>query len=54
MKSLEDYYANLKSNLRTLDDNDFKKDFKKEIEVYGNNSDDYSYVYYIMKKEVRQ
>lgn len=50
----EDYYANLESNLRTLDDNDFKKDFKKEIEVYGNNSDDYSYVYYIMKKEVRQ
>ena len=36
------------------DDNDFKKDFKKEIEVYGNNSSDYSYVYYIMKKEVRQ
>ena len=34
--------------------NDFKKDFKKEIEVYGNNSGDYSYVYYIMKKEVRQ
>ena len=27
----EDYYANLESNLRTLDDNDFKKDFKKEI-----------------------
>ena len=50
----EDYYANLESNLRTLDDNDFKKDFKKEIEVYGNNSSDYSYVYYIMKKEVRQ
>ena len=50
----EDYYANLESNLRTLDDNDFKKDFKKEIEVYGNNSGDYSYVYYIMKKEVRQ
>ena len=50
----EDYYANLESNLRTLDDNDFKKDFKKEIEVYWNNSDDYCYVYYIMKKEVRQ
>ncbi len=27
-----------------------KRILKKEIEVYGNNSDDYSYVYYIMKK----
>ena len=50
----ESYYSNLESNLKKLEDNDFKKDFKKEIEVYGNNSDDYSYVYYIMKKEVYQ
>lgn len=46
----ESYYSNLESNLKKLEDNDFKKDFKKEIEVYENNSDDYSYVYYIMKK----
>lgn len=50
----ESYYSNLESNLKKLEDNDFKKDFKKEIEVYENNSDDYSYVYYIMKKEVYQ
>ena len=48
------YHQNLENNLKDLEDNNFKKDLKKEIEVYRNNSDDYSYVYYIMKKIAHQ
>ena len=48
------YYLNLENNLKDIEDNDFKKDLKKEIKVYKNNSDDYSYVYYIMKKIAHQ
>ncbi|WP_365907018.1 methyltransferase domain-containing protein [uncultured Methanobrevibacter sp.] len=53
-KDFESYYHNLKSNLKDLDNNSFKKDFKKEIDLYENNSDDYSYVFYIMKKSAYQ
>ena len=48
------YHQNLENNLKDLEDNNFKKDLKKEIEVYRKNSDDYSYVYYIMKKVAHQ
>ena len=48
------YYLNLENNLKDLEDNNFKKDLKKEIEVYRKNSDDYSYVYYIMRKVAYQ
>lgn len=50
----ESYYSALENNLKDLEDNNFKKDLKKEIKVYRNNSDDYSYVFYIMKKEAHQ
>lgn len=48
------YYLNLENNLKDLENNDFKKDLKKEIEVYKSNNDDYSYVFYIMRKANHQ
>ena len=49
-KDFKSYYSLLEKNLNTLEESNFKKDLKKEIEVYRNNSDDYSYVFYIMRK----
>ena len=49
-KDFKSYYSFLEKNLNTLEESNFKKDLKKEIEVYRNNSDDYSYVFYIMRK----
>ena len=50
----EDYYKKLEVNLNKLASDksakDFVKQLRKEIEVYRRNSDDYSYVFYIMRK----
>ena len=49
----ESYYVELEKNLNVLRSDksarDFVKQLKKEIDVYRSNSDDYSYVFYIMK-----
>lgn len=48
------YHKKLEKNLNTLTTDKSAKDFvgqlKKEIDHYSQNSDDYSYVFYIMKK----
>ena len=50
----ESYYEKLESNLNKIDSDKSAKDFvgqlRKEIGVYRRNSDDYSYVFYVMKK----
>ena len=47
------YHNQLEKNLNSLSSDksakDFVKQLKKEIETYRRNSDDYSYVFYIMK-----
>lgn len=49
----KDYHEKLEKNLNTLTSDKSAKDFvsqlKKEINHYRQNSDDYSYVFYIMK-----
>lgn len=49
-----DYYDKLEENLNSIKSDssakDFVKQLKKEINHYRKNSDDYSYVFYIMKK----
>ncbi len=48
------YYKKLEGNLNKLTSDksakDFVKQLRKEIDVYRRNSDDYSYVFYVMKK----
>lgn len=48
------YYGKLEKNLNSLSSDESAKKFtsqlKKEITTYRQNSDDYSYVFYIMKK----
>ena len=50
----EDYYQKLEKNLNSLSSDksakDFVKQLKKEINHYRTHSDDYSYVFYVMKK----
>lgn len=49
-----DYYSKLEENLNKLSSDKSAKDFtsqlRKEIRTYRQNSDDYSYVFYIIKK----
>lgn len=49
-----DYYAKLEENLNKLKSDKSAKDFvsqlMREIKTYRQNSDDYSYVFYIMRK----
>lgn len=49
-----DYFEKLERNLDALASDESAANFtgqlRKEIETYGRNSDDYSYVFYIMKK----
>lgn len=53
-KDWEDYYKKLERNLNSLNGDKSAKDFvsqlRKEINIYRQNSDDYSYVFYIMKR----
>lgn len=53
-KDWNEYYNKLEKNLNSLSSDKSAKDFitqlKKEITTYRQNSDDYSYVFYIMKK----
>ena len=55
-KEFVNYYSKLENNLNQLKSDksakDFIKQLKKEIEVSKN--EDYSYVYYIMRKSNRQ
>ena len=48
------YFKELECNLNKISSDksakDFVKQLKKEIEVYRHNGDDYSYVFYVMKK----
>lgn len=50
----ESYHRKLECNLNKISSDksavDFVKQLRKEIEVYRQNSDDYSYVFYLMKK----
>lgn len=50
----DEYYQKLEKNLNSLGSDksakDFVKQLKKEINHYRTHSDDYSYVFYIMKK----
>lgn len=50
----DDYYSKLEDNLNKLNSDKSARDFisqlKKEIQTYRRNSEDYSYVFYIMKK----
>ena len=50
----KDYHKKLEKNLNLLSGDKSAKEFvgqiRKEIENYRRNSDDYSYVFYIMKK----
>lgn len=54
----DNYYKNLESNLNSLNSDksakDFVKGLKKEIKVFRQNSDDYTYVFYIMRKANHQ
>lgn len=49
-----DYYNQLEKNLNSLKSDksakEFREQLKKEINVFKNNSDDYTYVFYIMRK----
>ena len=49
-----DYHNKLERNLNSLSSDKsagaFSKQIKKEIETYRRNSDDYSYVFYVMKR----
>jgi SAM-dependent methyltransferase len=48
------YYDKLERNLNSLSSDESAKDFvkqlRKEIKAYRKNGDDYSYVFYVMKK----
>ena len=50
----KEYYSNLEKNINSLTTDRSAKDFvkliRREIQTFQNNSDDYSYVFYIMKK----
>ncbi len=50
----DSYFKELECNLNKISSDksakDFVKQLKKEIEVYRQNGDDYSYVFYVMKK----
>ena len=50
----KDYHNKLEKNLNSLNGDksakEFVKQIRREIETYRRNSDDYSYVFYIMKK----
>ena len=50
----KDYHNKLEKNLNSLSGDksakEFVKQIRREIETYRRNSDDYSYVFYIMKK----
>ncbi len=52
-KDWNDYYNKLEKNLNKLNSDKSAKDFisqlRKEIQTYRQNSDDYSYVFYLMK-----
>lgn len=49
----KEYYNKLEANLNSLSSDESAKDFvaqlKKEMNVYRQNSDDYSYVYYVLR-----
>lgn len=53
-KDWDNYYMKLEKNLNQLSSDksakDFVKQLRKEISYYRNNNEDYSYVFYIMRK----
>ena len=53
-KDWDDYYVKLEKNLNALSSDksakDFVKQLREEIEMYRHNYDDYSYVFYVMRK----
>jgi ubiquinone/menaquinone biosynthesis C-methylase UbiE len=53
-KDWKDYYEKLEKNLNALNGDksagEFVKQLRKEMGTYRKNSDDYTYVFYIMKK----
>lgn len=54
-KDWDNYYMQLEKNLNQLSSdksaNDFVKQLRKEISFYRNNNEDYSYVFYVMRKD---
>lgn len=50
----KDYYSKLERNVNCLNSDESARDFvrmvRREIQTFRRNSDDYSYVFYIMKK----